>query len=115
ELKREPLSATAPPPNGFWSRVFGRRRPLATIEDPLTAMQFRAFQWIVTHADRLAVKRDSVQRLRRRSDREIFQRFPLHTVPAYPGDESLMNSPLFRLLRPQVASVEKNLGEIMRR
>ncbi len=115
ELKREPLSAATPSRNGFWSRIFRGRKPLATIEDPLTAMQFRAFEWIVTHADRIAVKRNVVQRLRRRSDREIFERFPLHVVPTYPGDDALMSSPLFRLLRPQVASVEKNLADIMRR
>jgi len=117
ELKREPLSATTPPRNGFWSRV--RRglmgpKPIATLEDPLTAMQFRAFEWIVSHADRIAEKRNAVQRLRRRSDREIFERFPLHIVPTYPGDESLMSSALFRLLRPPLPSVDKNLGDIMR-
>jgi len=117
ELKREPLSASAPAPNGFWSRVrrgLMGQKPIATIEDPLTAMQFRAFQWIVSHADRIAEKRNAVQRLRRRPDREIFERFPLHVVPTYPGDESLMSSALFRLLRPP-ASVDKNLGDIMRR
>jgi hypothetical protein len=77
-------------------------------------MQFRAFEWIVSHADRVAEKRNIVQRLRRRSDREIFERFPLHVVPTYPGDESLMRSALFRLLRPPLPSVEKNLGDIMR-
>ena len=114
ELKREPLSGAAPSSNGsFWSRMLGRKKPIATIEDPLTAMQFRAFQWIVANAERIAQKRASVQRLRRRPDREVFERFPLHVVPTYPGDESLMSSPLFRLLRPQ--AVEKNLGEIMRK
>ena len=76
--------------------------------------QFRAFEWIVNHADRIAHKRNIVQRMRRRSDQEIFQRFPLHLVPTYPGDEALMNSALFRLLRPPLPSVEKNLGDIMR-
>jgi hypothetical protein len=117
ELKREPLSLTAPARNGFWSKVRKHLRgdkPIATIEDPLTAMQFRAFDWIVSNADKIAQKRAVVQRLRRRSDREIFDRFPLHLVPTYPGDESLMNSALFRLLRPPLASVEKNLGDIMR-
>ena len=117
ELKRAPLSLSAPLKNGFWSRVrkrINRDRPLATIEDPLTAMQFRAFEWIVNNADKIAQKRNVVQRLRRRSDREIFDRFPLHLVPTYPGDESLMSSALFRLLRPPLPSVEKNLGDIMR-
>ena len=112
ELKREPLSAASVSPNGFWSRLFGRPKPIATIEDPLTAMQFRAFQWIVANAGRVAQKRATVQRLRRRSDGEIFDRFPLHVVPTYPGDEALMSSPLFQLLRPQ--AVDKKLAEIMR-
>ena len=118
ELKREPLSATTPAPNGFWSRVrrrMGGSQPIATIEDPLTAMQFRAFEWIVRHTDRVSEKRNHVQRLRRRSDREIFERFPLHIVPTYPGDETLMSSQLFRLLRPPLLSVDKNLGDIIRK
>jgi GT2 family glycosyltransferase len=117
ELKRAPLSVTAPLRNGLWSKIRRRFRsdqPIATIEDPLTAMQFRAFEWIVTNADRIAQKRSVVQRLRRRPDREIFERFPLHVVPTYPGDDALMNNALFRLLRPPLPSVEKNLGDIMR-
>lgn len=117
ELKREPLSAAAASRNGLWSRVWRRLRrakPIATIEDPLTVMQFRAFQWIVNHADRIAEKREGVQRRRQRSDHEIFDRFPLHIVPTYPGDEQLMSSALFRLLRPALSSVEKTLGDIMR-
>lgn len=118
ELKREPLSAATAPRNGFFSRVrrrLQRDKPIATIDDPLTAMQFRAFEWIVRNADRIAQKRELVQRMRRRSDREIFERFPLHVVPTYPGDEQLMSSALFRLLRPPLPSVEKDLGDIMRR
>jgi len=109
ELKRPPLSGIRPSHNGF----FGKK-PLATIDDPLTAMQFRAFEWIVANSDRIAQKRATVQRLRRRSDREIFERFPLHVVPTYPGDESLMSSALFQLLRPHASAVEKKLDEIMR-
>jgi len=93
----------------------GGPQPIATIEDPLTAMQFRAFEWIVRHTDRVSEKRNHVQRLRRRSDREIFERFPLHIVPTYPGDETLMSSQLFRLLRPPLLSVDKNLGDIIRK
>jgi GT2 family glycosyltransferase len=89
------------------------RRPfLVAIDDPLTTMQFRAFDWIVKHESRLAAKRADVQKRRKRSDREIFERFPLHFVPTYPGDESLMKSALFQLLRPALPSVDKELGEI---
>jgi hypothetical protein len=52
--------------------------------------------------------------MRRRSDREIFERFPLHIVPTYPGDESLMRGALFQMLRPPLPSVERTLSDIMR-
>jgi GT2 family glycosyltransferase len=88
--------------------------PLAAIEDPLTAMQFRAFDWIVKNDARLARKRHEVQQRRRRSDREIFERFPLQFVATYPGDAQLMSSALFRLLRPSLPSEDKSLAEIMK-
>src|ERR1051325_1815835 len=91
-----------------------KRQPLASIDDPLTTMQFRALDWIFRNQERIAKKRHDVQGRRKRSDREIFERFPLHFVPTYPGDESLMRSALFQLLRPQLPSVEKALGEIMK-
>lgn len=93
-------------------RKITRRPYLVAIDDPLTTMQFRAFDWIVKHESRLAEKRADVQRRRRRSDREIFERFPLHFVPTYPGDDALMKSALFRLLRPALPSVEKELREL---
>lgn len=103
------------------TRTFGAPRrkkrswpkpPLAAIDDPLTAMQFRAFDWIVKHDALLARKRQEVQRRRKRSDREIFERFPLQIVPTYPGDAEMMASALFRLLRPALPSEEKSLEEI---
>jgi GT2 family glycosyltransferase len=95
-------------------RKLTRRPFLVAIDDPLTTMQFRAFDWIVKHEAKLAQKRHDVQHRRKRSDREIFERFPLHFVPTYPGDDTLMQSALFRLLRPQLPSVEKALGDIIR-
>ena len=95
-------------------RKITRRPFLVAIDDPLTTMQFRAFDWIVKHQARLAQKRHDVQSRRKRSDREIFERFPLHFVPTYPGDDALMRSPLFRLLRPQLPSLDKELGDIIR-
>jgi GT2 family glycosyltransferase len=91
------------------------RRPfLVAIDDPLTTMQFRAFDWIVANGERLAQKREAVQNRRRRSDREIFSKFPLQIVPTYPGDEQLMKSALFRLLRPRLPFVERSLTDIMK-
>jgi GT2 family glycosyltransferase len=90
------------------------RKPLVAIDDPLTAMQFRALDWIVRNDARLAKKRHAVQSRRRRSDREIFERFPLQVVPTYPGDERMMESALFRLLRPALPAEERKLAEIMK-
>ena len=116
-LLREPFSKTSKPQRGLLARarrrLFGAK-PLATIDDPLTAMQFRAFQWTVAHGDRIATKRAAVQSLRKRSDREIFERFPLEIVPTYPGDETLMSGALFGLLRPSLPVVERTLSDIMR-
>ncbi|HEX8408081.1 MAG TPA: glycosyltransferase family 2 protein [Thermoanaerobaculia bacterium] len=90
------------------------RAPLAAIDDPLTAMQFRAIDWIFKNEARLARKRHDVQQRRKRSDREIFERFPLQFVPTYPGDAEMMQSALFRLLRPALPTEDKTLEELSR-
>ncbi|MBV8516564.1 MAG: glycosyltransferase family 2 protein [Acidobacteria bacterium] len=101
---------------GFVQRLRNRamRPPLAAIDDPLTAMQFRALDWIFRNEARLAEKRADVQRRRKRSDAEIFERFPLHVVPTYPGDDALLRGPIFSLLRPRLRSVDRELGDIIR-
>lgn len=101
----------------LWERIRRRirgRLPLASIDDPLTTMQFRALDWVIRNNDTIMARREEVQKLRRRSDAEIFERFPLHIVPTYPGDEALMAGSLFRLLRPSVPLVEGELSDIMR-
>jgi GT2 family glycosyltransferase len=117
ELRRSPFSAGASRKRGLFARakrrLFGPK-PLATIDDPLTTMQFRALEWIVTNGDRIARKREAVQRTRQRSDTEIFERFPLHLVPTYPGDDAMMRGELFRLLAPRLPLVEKSLAEVIR-
>jgi len=95
-------------------RKLTRRPFLVAIDDPLTTMQFRAFDWIVKNDARLVRKRADVQRRRKRTDQEIFERFPLHFVATYPGDERLMQSALFRLLRPALPSRETTLAEMMK-
>jgi hypothetical protein len=89
--------------------------PLAAIDDPLTAMQFRAFDWIVRNEAKLVAKRESVQAKRRRSDAEIFAKFPLQVVPTYPGDEALMSGKLFALLRAPLPAEERTLSDIIAR
>ena len=119
ELRRAPFggSETSAPRRRFVDRV--RRRlagapSLARIDDPLTTMQFRAFEWIVQNGEKLAAKRELVQSSRRRPDREIFEKFPLHFIPTYPGDERLMSGAMFRLLRPRLPAVDRKLGDIIR-
>ena len=63
---------------------------------------------------KIAEKRGRVQTGRKRADVEIFEKFPLHFIPTYPGDEELLRNPLFALLRPHLPSVDKTLGDIMR-
>jgi len=111
ELTREPFGANVtPPPSAARSAAGGG----ATLSDPLTIMQFRALDWIFRHETHLAEKRARVQAMRKRSDREIFERFPLHIVPTYPGDETLASSALFRLLRSELPTVERKLDEILK-
>lgn len=109
ELTRAALTPTPPRRRGLRGR-----KPLAAIDDPLTAMQFRAFDWILKNQSGITAKRAAVQSMRRRPDAEIFERFPLHVVPTYPGDEELMRSALFELLRPRLATADLRLGDIIR-
>jgi GT2 family glycosyltransferase len=116
ELRRSPSTSAKRTTRTAWQKIRRRVRgekPLATIDDPLTAMQFRAFDWIVRNQERLAAKRDAVQKRRRRSDREIFARFPLHIVPTYPGDAELMSGALFRMLQTSLTSTERKLSDII--
>ena len=117
ELRRGPFAGMQAPQGSTLlgrvrRRIFGPK-PLARIDDPLTAMQFRAFEWVLANEKNLMEKRKAVQQTRKRPDEEIFRRFPLHFVATYPGDEGLMVSPLFRLLRPALPSVDRKLGDII--
>ncbi len=115
-LTRAPFEGeSATVSSGMLSRLWRRLVPrtIAKIEDPLTAMQFRAFEWIVRNQSRIAAKRELVQSRRKRSDEDIFSRFPLHFVPTYPGDDALMAGALFRLLRPRAPSADRKLGDII--
>jgi GT2 family glycosyltransferase len=119
ELRRSPFEGAMRSEGkpGLLTRV--RRKlfgppALARIDDPLTAMQFRAFEWILQNQERIAIKRKSVQANRKRTDAEIFAKFPLQIIPTYPGDEALMRGALFRILGPHLPSVERKLGDIIR-
>ncbi len=84
------------------------------LTDERTVAQLRALHWLLGHLDGAAERRAEVQRRRRRSDREIFERFPLYVVPTYPGDESLFASPGFEAWLPgDLPLVRCRLDEIM--
>jgi GT2 family glycosyltransferase len=108
-----------PPARGrllrFIDRLLGREQA-PVIDDPLTVMQFRAIDWFLRNRDRVMEKRRVVQQRRKRSDEEIFRRFPPLEVPTYHGDDDLFSSPLFDSLRPRSIRFErKTLGELMER
>jgi GT2 family glycosyltransferase len=101
------LRAPAPAPSGT---------PPAppSLTDERTVSQLRAVQWVLGHLDRAADRRAAVQRRRRRSDREIFERFPLYLVPTYPGDQALFASPGFQSWLPEdLPLVRRRLEEVM--
>lgn len=94
--------------------VFEQPEAEIRLEDPRTIAQFRAMSHLWSHLDDAAESRRAVQARRRRSDRDIFERFPLHLVPTYPGDEVLFESAAFRSWLPEgVPIVRHGLDEVM--
>jgi GT2 family glycosyltransferase len=102
ELKRDPyLEPPAEP--GPWRRIFGiggNGAGRVEIDDPLTVAHLKALLWIHRNHASLAAKRRAVQAGRRRSDSEIFAKFPLRLVPTYPGDDRF-DSDFFRAFLPE--------------
>jgi len=95
-------------------RLGGRRSAPARITDERTVAQLRSITWLLGHLDRAAAERRRLQARRVRSDREIFERFPLALVPTYPGDERLFASDAFRNWLPEdLPLAEHRLDEIM--
>ena len=85
-----------------------------TLSDERTVAQFRALSFLLANLDRAAARRAAVQARRRRSDREIFARFPPYLVPTYPGDEALFASPGFQdWLPPDLPLLRGRLEEVM--
>ena len=114
-LTRPPLGEKGAPSAapGWWSRLVERfRKKTVRIDDPLTIMQIRATDWLLANIERIMEHRDRVQQLRRRSDREIFEKFPMVVVPTYPGDERLFRSLLFEALRPILPFEVRSLEEM---
>ena len=84
------------------------------VVDDQTVAQVRALSAIVRGLDGASERRRQVQARRRRSDREILERFPLYVVPTYPGDEELFASAGFESLWPEgLAPVRRLLDDVM--
>ena len=94
----------------------GGRAPAATapvLTDERTLAHHRAVWNLLGNLDRAAAKRARVQAMRRRSDAEIFARFPLYVVPTYPGDAALFRSVGLELLaraRPARSALDPRRG-----
>jgi GT2 family glycosyltransferase len=114
ELGRDPYAEPPRRPT-FARRLFGILDTPGVpvrIEDPLTTAHLRALLWIHRSQESLAAKRRAVQSNRRRSDSEIFARFPLRIVPTYPGDDRF-DSDFFREFLAQAPPlVRTTLDEI---
>jgi GT2 family glycosyltransferase len=84
------------------------------LTDERTIAQFRALNWLTGHLDDAAAIRAAVQKRRKRSDLEIFERFPAYLVPTYPGDQALFASPGFEAWLPKNLPIRRaTLAEIM--
>jgi GT2 family glycosyltransferase len=114
ELNRDPY-ATRQGPRSAIRALFGVAEDFAaavSIDDPLTVAQLRALSWIHRHHAALAEKRRAVQAARRRSDAEIFAKFPLRIVPTYPGDERFASEFFAPFLESAPPLVRTTLEEI---
>ncbi len=84
------------------------------LTDPRTVAQLRANSYLLGHLEQAAAKRRQVQARRKRSDREIFERFPLYVVPTYPGDEELFASQAFLDWLPEDLPLQhRRLDQVM--
>lgn len=103
-----------------WRTVRSRRARAATgtervlVEDPRTLAQLRALAFFRSSLESAAAERAAIAARRRRSDREILERFPLWIVPTYPGDAELFASPSFAAWLPGDLPFERaRLDEVM--
>lgn len=114
ELHRDPYSERRLE-TSFVRRLFGisaNGPDRVSIEDPLTVAHLKALLWIHRNHASLARKRREVQSGRRRSDAEIFARFPLRLVPTYPGDERFESDFFREFLSGAPELVRTSLSEI---
>ncbi len=106
------------------NRLFGESPRVATpstlpagtpqLTDPRTVAQLRAVSYLLGHLEQAAAKRRQVQARRKRSDQEIFERFPLYVIPTYPGDEELFACRAFTEWLPEDLPLKhRRLDQVM--
>jgi GT2 family glycosyltransferase len=114
-------------PAGLMRAIEGLRRALRgdappvaaaatapVLADERTLAHHRAVWNLLGNLDRAAAKRARVQSMRRRSDAEIFRRFPLYVVPTYPGDAALFRSEAWSAwLASDLPVLRSTLEEVM--
>ena len=119
ELERDPYAQRRPSAAAELARslfgIAGDSGPRVVVDDPLTLAQLKALAWIHRRHAALAEKRRAVQSGRRRTDADIFARFPMRLVPTYPGDDRLASeffAPFFASAPPLLRTT---LSEIFER
>ena len=94
----------------------GRRAGLPALEEGLVLMQLRAARGFAAGLGATTMRRRSLDRLRRISDRDFLRRFPRLVVPTYRGDAELFGSEAFHDLLPDGWPVEwVDLDELLDR
>ena len=84
------------------------------LSHPQALSHLRAMSLFLAVLDDAAAARAIARERRRRSDRELCERFPLYLIPTYLGDAELFASPGFSsLLPPSPALVRATLDEVM--
>ena len=117
ELKRDPYAGESGARIGLSRRLFrwlgyAEAPDPVTLRDPLTIAHLRALLESFADLPSLSRKRKDVQDRRRRSDEEIFGKFPLAIVETYPGDAAL-STEMFRSLLPETGRFQvRTLDEI---
>lgn len=102
-----------------WGRIARRWRRLLAgggfeLSHPQALSHLRAMSLFLAVLDDAAAAREVARLRRRRSDRELCERFPLYLVPTYLGDEALFASPGFASLLPASPALTRaRLAEVM--
>lgn len=85
-----------------------------TLAHPQAIAHLRAMSLFLASLDAAAGARERARHRRTRSDHELAERFPLHLVPTYLGDEALFASPGFASLLPaQPVLARARLADLM--